>query len=171
MHEGLWADDLEASPRYSEGYVIGLSGVVFTIISTVLFYGRQQIWRAASSPFVTKQRLADGAFIAALLLQGSEQRVAEEGREEGHSADEKQVDLISEATDLVRRVSMSKITLRMLGASPRDEHYDASSAFALGEDCGLGGIDFFVRHPLSFSPCFILRFLAESLWYCHHASH
>lgn len=141
---GLWGDMSDAGPRYSTGYAIGLTGFLFVLISGGFTSYRSHIWRLASGTFVSKQRLADGAFIAALMAQSSLQDSGED--------DSAHVDLITEAANLVRRVPMSKVTLAMLLASPRDENYDAANAFALGEDCGLGGIDYFVSHSWSDCP-------------------
>jgi hypothetical protein len=141
---GLWGDMSDARPRYSTGYAIGLTGFLFVSVSSGFYLYRCHIWRLASRPFVSNQRLVDGAFIAALMAQSnSNDKSADDS---GH------VDLITEAADLVRRVPMSKVTLAMLQASPRDENYDATEAFALGEDCGLGGIDYFVSHSWSDCP-------------------
>ena len=108
---------------------------------------RRGIYGLITRPCVGKQRLADGAFIAALLL------AMDEGDGDGDGGGEKQDrDLVADAAVLMRRIPMSRVTLQMLGASPRDENYDASASYSMGEACGLGGCDFFVSHSWGDDP-------------------
>lgn len=54
-----------------------------------------------------------------------------------------EADLIADAADLMRRIPMTRITLQMLAASPRDANYDSAASFREGE--GLGLRPWFVR--------------------------
>ena len=95
--------------------------------------------------FNKKQRLLDGAFIAALLDDG-------DGDGDGDEGVPNTSNLIADTAALIRRVPMRHISLAMLQASPRDPSYDSAQSFALGESCGLGGVDFFVSHSWSDCP-------------------
>jgi hypothetical protein len=114
--------------------------VVFCILFPMWLW-RRKIYRTISRPCSAKQRLHDGAFIAALM--------ADDG---SASVEETQRRLIAETAGLIRRVPMRHISLSMLAASPRDLSYNADEAYALGEACGLGSIDFFVSHSWSDCP-------------------
>ena len=142
---GSMADE---GKRYLNRQVLLELGCLFFFIPAVAFKCRAQIYSFLSRPFTAKQRLQDGVFIAALL--------------DASNAEKHDTDLVADAAVLMRRVPMSRVTLQMLGASPRDESYDASASFALGEGCGLGGCDFFVSHSWSVSSRTIARVNAAS---------
>jgi hypothetical protein len=118
-----------------------LVGSVFVIVPSIAFRYRSQIYELLIKSFNKKQRLLDGAFIAALLDDGS----TTDGDGDGS-------DLIADSAALIRRVPMRHVSLAMLQASPRDPSYDSAQSFALGESCGLGGVDFFVSHSWSDCP-------------------
>ena len=126
---------------------------VFILISLACFYYREPILSFLTSPLQGKQRLADGAFIAALMDQmgGNAETVATDVEAAGGGSGRKR-GLIAESAERIRRVNMSELSLSLLAASPRDASYDASSSYALGEACGLGGVDFFVSHSWSDCP-------------------
>ena len=60
-----------------------------------------------------------------------------------------ETDLIMDTAALMRRIPMSRVSLQMLAASPRDANYDAASSYVLGEACGLGDCDYFITHSWS----------------------
>ena len=129
----------DRKPRFLNSTALMELGLIFMIIPAICFYGRAVIFDFLVRPFAAKQRLHDGVFIAA-LLDAEAPEDAQTAGEDGEDQDGG-VDLIADTAALMRRVPMSRITLAMLGASPRDEDYDAAAAFALGEACGLGGCD------------------------------
>ena len=143
---------LEGKVSYSEPF--GPKTQNTNLILAVVFCGivpfwvwRRGIYGLITRPCRAKQRLADGAFIAALLL------AMDDGDGDGDGGGEKHDrDLVADAAVLMRRVPMSRVTLQMLGASPRDENYDASASYSMGEACGLGGCDFFVSHSWGDDP-------------------
>ena len=104
----------------------------------IFFHFRRQIIGTLSAPFRDRQRLQDGAFIAALLVSTDD-----------HKVSVNEADLIADTADLMRRIPMSRVTLSMLAASPRDVSYDAAASFREGEACGLGGCDYFISHSWS----------------------
>ena len=132
---GEWQENPSPKPNNREG--MALVGAVFVIVPSIAFRYRSQIYELLIKSFNKKQRLLDGAFIAALLDDGS----TNDGG-----------DLIAESAALIRRVPMRHVSLAMLQASPRDPSYDSAQSFALGESCGLGGVDFFVSHSWSDCP-------------------
>jgi hypothetical protein len=90
-----------------------------------------------------KQRLRDGAFIAALLV------------------DDGADDLISEATELFRGVPFSKITADLLRSSKGTE-----ADYALSQPCKLSSVDFFVSHSET-ANAFLLRAIRSSTKVLH----
>jgi hypothetical protein len=135
-----WQEDIP-TPRANNREGIALVGAVFVIVPSIAFRYRSQIYELLIKSFNKKQRLLDGAFIAALLDDGS----TNDGDGDGS-------DLIADSAALIRRVPMRHVSLAMLQASPRDPSYDSAQSFALGESCGLGGVDFFVSHSWSDCP-------------------
>jgi hypothetical protein len=107
----------------------------------IFFCFRRQIIDALAAPFRDKQRLHDGAFIAALLVSTDDAASS--------STTMTEADLIADAADLMRRIPMTRITLQMLAASPRDANYDSAASFREGEDCDLGSCDYFISHSWS----------------------
>jgi hypothetical protein len=94
---------------------------------------RKQIFSVLKASLQKKQRLRDGAFIAALLV------------------DDGADDLISEATELFRGVPFSKITADLLRSS-KGTQVD----YALSRPCKLSSVDFFVSHSETANACFVL---------------
>ena len=135
-----------ASPAHNE--ILGFQGV----IGLTVYIFRPTIYGAFYRFFENKQRLIDGAFIAELL--------EETGQSEASSR-EQLGDLIAESASLVRRVSMRNLSVRVLASSPRDVAgkrglMKPEESYALGESCGLGGIDYFISH--SWSDCHRMKF-------------
>ena len=91
----------------------------------IFFCFRRQIIDALAAPFRDKQRLHDGAFIAALLVSTDDAASS--------STTMTEADLIADAADLMRRIPMTRITLQMLAASPRDANYDSAASFREGD--------------------------------------
>eukprot|EP01043_Picozoa_sp_COSAG02_P006869 COSAG02_NODE_200_length_29507_cov_440.183487_14_plen_525_part_00 len=87
---------------------------------------RKQIFGVLKVSLQNKQRLQDGAFIAALLV------------------DDGVDDLIYEATELFRAVPFSKITADLLRSSK-----GTNADYALSQPCKLNSVDFFVSHSES----------------------
>ena len=134
------------SPANNE--ILGLQGV----ISLTVYIFRPTIYGVFYRVLENKQRLIDGAFIAELL--------EETGQSESVSG-EQFGDLIAESASLVRRVSIRNLSIRVLASSPRDVAgkrgmMKPEESYALGESCGLGGIDYFVSH--SWSDCHRQKF-------------
>jgi hypothetical protein len=93
----------------------------------VLLLFRTQIFNALKAPFLTKQRLEDGAFIATLL------------------AEDDPDDMIDQATALFRGIPFSNVSADLLRSSKGSaEEYELSSP------CKLNTVDFFVSHSTSF---------------------
>ena len=90
-----------------------------------LFF-RRQIYNALKAPFLTKQRLQDGAFIAALLAEDD--------------AD----DMIGQATELFRGIAFSKVSVELLRSSK-----GSAEEYKLSRPCKLNSVDFFVSHSTS----------------------
>eukprot|EP01048_Picozoa_sp_COSAG05_P019158 COSAG05_NODE_2939_length_2486_cov_3.528697_2_plen_107_part_01 len=86
-------------------------GAVFILIPIVLYYYRNQIFLFLVKPFQSKQRLVDGAFIAALMEQMDDNTSSEQGDIE---RDGRKRDLIAESAALIRRVNMSQLNLGTL---------------------------------------------------------
>jgi hypothetical protein len=113
------------------GYVTSQAPAVLTFICF-----RKQIFSALKAPLRRKQRLQDGAFIAALL------------------ADEDDVgDLVSEAAELFRGVPFSKVTADLLRSSK-----GTSADYALSQPCKLNSVDFFVSHSAWTMPTSVTGF-------------
>eukprot|EP01046_Picozoa_sp_COSAG06_P042397 COSAG06_NODE_5396_length_3507_cov_4.848298_3_plen_263_part_00 len=94
-------------------------------IFAFLFF-RKYIFSLLKAPLRKKQRLQDGAFIAALL------------------ADDDADDMISEATNLFRGVPFSKVTADLFRSSK-----GTAADYALSHPCKLNSVDFFVSHSWS----------------------
>ena len=135
-------------------------GIIYAIPIYLLWYNQHRVYRALTAPFERSQRLIDGAFIAALLDDDTsmDSKVQSAGSDSGGNSSETkpkksaEAELIAETAMLIRRVPMSNVSLAMLRASPRDVSYNADDAYALGESCGLGGIDYFISHSWSDCP-------------------
>jgi hypothetical protein len=87
---------------------------------------RRQIYNALKAPFLTKQRLQDGAFIATLLAEDD--------------AD----DMIGQATELFRGIAFSKVSAELLRSSK-----GSAEEYKLSRPCKLNSVDFFVSHSTS----------------------
>ena len=87
---------------------------------------RDQIFSVLKAPLRKKQRLHDGAFIAALL------------------ADDDNENIMNEATSLFRGVPFSSITADLLRSSKGTQ-----ADYALSQPCKLNQVDFFVSHSES----------------------
>lgn len=119
----------------------------FCLIPLATMFFRSAIYGVFYQFFENKQRLIDGAFIAKLM---------EETDQSESSSGEQFADLIAESASLVRRISSRNLSIRVLASSPRDVEgnrglMSAEESYALGESCGLGGIDYFISH--SWSDC------------------
>jgi hypothetical protein len=99
-----------------------------------LWFFRNQIFSVLKAPFRKKQRLQDGAFIAALL------------------SDVEAGEMIAEATRLFRGIPFSKVSAELLRSSKGSvEEYNLSQA------CKLRAVDFFVSHSTSTNHCTLPR--------------
>eukprot|EP01046_Picozoa_sp_COSAG06_P038691 COSAG06_NODE_4489_length_4208_cov_40.282064_2_plen_478_part_00 len=116
--------------RTSDDWLRYLKALTPPTICFILF--RKQIFGVLTALLQKKQRLQDGAFIAALLV------------------DDGTDDLINEATELFRGVSFSKVTSDLLRSSKGTQ-----ADYALSHPCKLNGIDFFVSHSESPHACFV----------------
>ena len=130
-HLFLWPDTpLNAGLVTMEGRLVPGDGgywVNFAIklgaMPLFLLFFRKQIFSVMKAPFRKKQRLQDGAFIAALLVEDDSD------------------DLISQATELFRGIPFSKVSAELLRSSQGSvEEYN------LSHQCKLNSIDFFVSH-------------------------
>jgi hypothetical protein len=160
----LMAQTMETAPpgktRLNDRETMFLVGFNFVLVAGFTFRYRQHIYDFFVRRVNQRQRLVDGAFIAALLdydeddaSKGTVNEEDEEAPKSGTSrTGSRKRDLIEESTQLIRRLPMCCVSLAMLSASPRDPTYDSAQSFALGESCGLGGVDFFVSHSWSDCP-------------------
>lgn len=100
---------------------------------------RKQIFGILKASLQEKQRLQDGAFIAALLV------------------DDGVDDLIYEATELFRGVPFSKVSPDLLRSSKGTQ-----AEYALSQPCKLNSVDFFVSHSEAAHACFIHPVLSST---------
>jgi hypothetical protein len=106
-----------------------LYNAIQNIVPALLFlFFRRQIYSALKAPFLTKQRLQDGAFIATLM--------AEDDTE----------DMIAQAARLFRGIPFSKVSAELLRSSK-----GSAEEYELSYPCKLNSVDFFVSHSTSFS--------------------
>jgi hypothetical protein len=97
----------------------------FLIPNAIIYGFRKQFFQLLTAGARDKQRLQDGAFIAALLV------------------DEKG-DMIEEARKIFRGVPFSKLSAGLLQSSTGTEE-----DYALSQPCELGSIDYFISHSWS----------------------
>jgi hypothetical protein len=152
-HLGIINASAMIKPRYFRRQDAGEISIVFIALPLFAFVYRRQILEVLTRPWQQKQRLMDGAFIAALMEQMDQNETEASDSNDGSTGENiRKRDLVSESAMLIRRVPASNLRLSQIASSPRDKNYDIVTAYSVGEACGLGSIDYFVSHSWSDCP-------------------